>query len=92
MFPIPDCLSAELFQSSSLLDYSYNPPMPSDTASPKASNPDTHPGIQASKDPSIPACMDPFFDHLEGAALSGHRPHRLPQPAKVLLPESSKTP
>ena len=66
-------ISADLFQSSSVLAYSCNPPMPSNPASPKPSNSDTHQGTQASKHPSIPACMDPFFDHLKGASLICHR-------------------
>ena len=69
-------VSADLFQSSSVLDYSCSPTMPS--------NPDKHTtaipqylailkSIQASKHPSIHGCMDPLLHHLKWAALGPHR-------------------
>ena len=69
-------LSADLFQSSSVLAYSCNPPMPSHpnkhtTAIPQYLAILT--SIQASEHLSIHGCMDPFLHHLRGAALGCHR-------------------
>ena len=80
-------ISADLFQSSSVLAYSSNAPMPSypDKTShylPILAN------IQASKQPSIHVCLDPLLHHLKGAALGPHRP---PQAARGSGPESRKS-
>ena len=65
-------ISADLFQSSSVLDYSYNPADPS--------NPNKHTtaipqylailtSIQTSEHLSIHGCMDPLLHHLKGTPL-----------------------
>ena len=66
-------MSADLFQSSSVLAYSCNP----------QSLPIQHPQslpilthLEASKHPIIPDCRNPLFDHLKGATAG---PSRGPQ-------------
>ena len=56
-------ISADLFQSSSVLDYSCNPqclPIQHPRSLPIL----TH--LEASEHPSIPDCRNPLFDHLKG--------------------------
>ena len=61
-------LSADLFQSEGVLDYSSNPPTPSSLRAASTQylpimtsiQASKHPSIQASKHPSIPGCMDPL--------------------------------
>ena len=66
-------LSADLFQSSSVLAYSCNPqclPIQHPQSLPIL----TH--LEASKHPSIPDCRNPSFDHLKGVTAG---PSRTPQ-------------
>ena len=96
---LTNCLSADLFQSSSVLDYSCNPqclPIQHPQSLPIL----TH--LEASEHPSIPECRNPLFDHLKGVTACcnpgpqgiSRRQTLSPQPSpwalKLMLPRAKE--